>query len=66
MTNKLSNTQEYQHQLQDSCLGHFMDRGALWATPHGVTKSRTQLCTYTHVLGTLLNIFFVLYFLYFF
>ena len=24
--------------LQDSCLGNSMDRGALWATVHGVTK----------------------------
>ena len=27
--------------LQDSCLGSPMDRGAWWATVHGVTKSRT-------------------------
>ena len=25
--------------LQDSCLGNLIDRGALWATVHGVTKS---------------------------
>ena len=24
--------------LQDSCLGNPMDKGALWATVHGVTK----------------------------
>ena len=24
--------------LQYSCLGNFMDRGAWWATVHGVTK----------------------------
>ena len=27
--------------LQYSCLGNPMDRGALWATVHGVTKNRT-------------------------
>ena len=27
--------------LQDSCLENPMDRGALWATVHGVTKSWT-------------------------
>ena len=29
--------------LQYSCLENSMDRGAWWATVHGVTKSRTQL-----------------------
>ena len=29
--------------LQYSCLGNSMDRGAWWATVHGVTKSGTQL-----------------------
>ena len=29
--------------LQVSCLGNSMDRGAWWATVHGVSKSRTQL-----------------------
>ena len=29
--------------LQYSCLGNPMDRGAWWATVHGVTKSWTQL-----------------------
>ena len=29
--------------LQHSCLENSMDGGALWATVHGVTKSRTQL-----------------------
>ena len=29
--------------LQDSCLDKRMDRGAWWATVHGVTKSRTRL-----------------------
>ena len=27
--------------LQYSCLENFMDRGAWWATVHGVAKSRT-------------------------
>ena len=30
--------------LQYSCLENPMDRGAWWATVHGVAKSRTQLC----------------------
>ena len=29
--------------LQYSCLENSMDRGVLWATVHGVTKSQTQL-----------------------
>ena len=29
--------------LQYSCLENLMDRGAWWATVHGVTKSLTQL-----------------------
>ena len=29
--------------LQYSCLENFMDRGAWWATVHGVAKSQTQL-----------------------
>ena len=29
--------------LQYSCLENFMDRGACWATVHGVTKSWTKL-----------------------
>ena len=29
--------------LQYSCLENPMDRGAWWATVHGVSKSRTQL-----------------------
>ena len=36
--------------LPYSCLGNPMDRGAWWATVHGVSKSQTQLsnlaCTY--------------------
>ena len=30
--------------LQYSCLENSMDRGAWWATVHGVTKSRIRLC----------------------
>ena len=29
--------------LQDPCLENLMDRGACWATVHGVTKSGPQL-----------------------
>ena len=29
--------------LQYSCLENFMDRGAWWATAHGVAKSWTQV-----------------------
>ena len=29
--------------LQDPCLENPMDRGAWWATVHGVTKCQTQL-----------------------
>ena len=29
--------------LQYSCLGNPMDRGVLWTTVHGVTKSWTQM-----------------------
>ena len=32
-----------------SCLGNLMDRGAWWATVHGVTKSCTQLSNWAHV-----------------
>ena len=34
--------------LQYSCLVNSMDRGAWWATVHGVAKSWTQLSTDTH------------------
>ena len=33
--------------LQYPCLENPMDRGAWWATVHGVTKSQTQLSMYT-------------------
>ena len=29
--------------LQSSCLENSMDRGAWWATVHGIAKSQTQL-----------------------
>ena len=40
--------------LQYSCLENSMDRGAWWATIHGVAKSRTRLsdfcvCVYTRI-----------------
>ena len=34
--------------LQYSCLEYSVDRGAWWATVHGVTKSWTRLSTYTY------------------
>ena len=34
--------------LQYSCLENSLDRGAWWATAHGVTKSWTQLSTYMY------------------
>ena len=34
--------------LQDSCLENPMDRGAWWATVHGVAKSRTRLSNFTY------------------
>ena len=33
--------------LQDYCLENPMDRGAWWATAHGVAKSRTRLNNFT-------------------
>ena len=36
------------NQLQYSCLENSVDRGAWWATVHGVAKSWTQLSTNTH------------------
>ena len=38
--------------LQYSCLENPMDRGARWATVHGVTKSRTRLSNFTFFLST--------------
>ena len=34
--------------FQHSCLGNHMDRGAWWATIHGVTKNQTWLSTCAH------------------
>ena len=46
--------------LQYSCLGNPMERGAWWATIHGVSKSLTQLSdfhyTSLHVLYTVYNL----------
>ena len=36
--------------LQYSCLGNPMDRGAWWATVHGVAKSWTQLNNNNHLI----------------
>ena len=35
--------------LQYSCLENPMDRGAWWATVHGVVKSKTQLSDFTFI-----------------
>ena len=37
---------EHGNPLQYSCLGNPMDRGAWWATVHGVTKSQSRLSTH--------------------
>ena len=34
--------------LQYSCLGNPMDRGAWWATAHGVAKDSDRLCNQTN------------------
>ena len=34
--------------LQYSCLENPMDRGAWWATAHGVTRRRTRLSSLAH------------------
>ena len=36
--------------LQDYCLENPMDRGAWWATAHGVAKSRIRLSNFTFTL----------------
>jgi len=38
--------------LQYSCLENSMDRGAWWATAHGVTESGTTEHTHTHTTHT--------------
>ena len=35
--------------LQYSCLGNSMNRGAWWATVHGITESRTGLSTHQSI-----------------
>ena len=40
---------------QYSCLENPMDRGAWWATTHGIAKSRTRLSTHALISGTLRN-----------
>ena len=39
---------ENENLLKYSCLGNPMDRGAWWATVHGVAKSWTQPSTHVH------------------
>ena len=43
--------------LQNSYLENPMDRGAWWATVHGVTKSRTRLSMHTHMQGKIRKCF---------
>ena len=45
------------NQLQYSCLENSMDRGAWWATVHGVAESQTQLCDVEHLFMCLMAIF---------
>ena len=40
-----------EYPLQYPCLENFMDRGAWWATFHGVSKSQTQLSTRHNVIN---------------
>ena len=37
----------HRNALQYSCLENPMDRGAFWATVHGVAKSQTRLSDFT-------------------
>ena len=39
--------------LQYSCLGNPMDKGAWWATVHGIAKSQKRLRTHTHICKTI-------------
>ena len=41
--------------LQYSCMENPMDRGAWWATVHGVTKSQTPLSDFTFTFLTIVN-----------
>ena len=45
--------------LQYSCLENSMDRGAWWATVHGVTRSRTRLSKWARL--SVLRIFFLVW-----
>ena len=47
--------------LQHSCLENPMDRGAWWATVHGVAQSRTRLSYFTFFLSFFLLVFHVYY-----
>ena len=47
--------------LQYSCLENPMDRGAWWATVHGVTKSRTRLSNFTFTYSNLSYYYYLLY-----
>ena len=44
--------------LQYSCLENPMDRGARWATVHGVAKSQTRLSDYTYDMKKYSNLIF--------
>ena len=46
--------EENGHPLQYSCLETTMDRGAWWATVHGVTKSKTWLRYFHYDFSTML------------
>ena len=41
--------------LQYSCLENPMDRGAWWATVHGVAKSQTRLMVTEHITHLIIN-----------
>ena len=43
--------------FQYSCLENPMDRGAWWATVHGVAKSRTRLSDFTFTFTWLFNLY---------
>ena len=46
--------------LQYSCLENSMDRGACWATVHGITQSWTRMSTHTHTC-IMYNLIFKMY-----
>ena len=47
--------------LQYSCLGNSMNKGACWATVHGVAKSWTQLSTLIYFLALWIPLFWALH-----